>query len=150
MSTTKERTSCTSFVRCNDMWLAKDNRFLNPMSTYERNLMAPTCLIINFYLLIIWHGIHASLVYNFHLHNSSFSMSFWYTKLEFSLSFSFTCLSLSNTGLHFFHLLLGLLVLILLFWSCSFSFPNLFLITSLIINNFSSLPCSSYISCLRI
>jgi len=31
------------------MWLAKDNRFLNPMSTYERNLMAPTCLIINFY-----------------------------------------------------------------------------------------------------
>ena len=31
----------------NDMWLAKDNRFLNPMSTYERNLMAPTCLIIN-------------------------------------------------------------------------------------------------------
>ena len=45
----RERTSCTSFVRCNDMWLAKDNRFLNPMSTYERNLMAPTCLIINFY-----------------------------------------------------------------------------------------------------
>ena len=41
-----KRTSCTSFVRCNDMWLAKDNRFLNPMSTYERNLMAPTCLII--------------------------------------------------------------------------------------------------------
>ena len=27
----QERTSCTSFVRCNDMWLAKDNRFLNPM-----------------------------------------------------------------------------------------------------------------------
>ena len=45
----RERTSCTSFVRCNDMWLAKDNRFLNPMSTYERNLMAPTCLIINNY-----------------------------------------------------------------------------------------------------
>ena len=22
---TRERTSCTSFVRCNDMWLAKDN-----------------------------------------------------------------------------------------------------------------------------
>ena len=48
-ATRYERTSCTSFVRCNDMWLAKDNRFLNPMSTYERNLMAPTCLIINFY-----------------------------------------------------------------------------------------------------
>ena len=48
----RERTSCTSFVRCNDMWLAKDNRFLNPMSTYERNLMAPTCLIINFLSLL--------------------------------------------------------------------------------------------------
>ena len=46
---TKGRTSCTSFVRCNDMWLAKDNRFMNPMSTYEWNLMAPTCLIINYF-----------------------------------------------------------------------------------------------------
>ena len=36
------------------MWLAKDNRFLNPMSTYERNLMAPTCLIINYYFS--WEG----------------------------------------------------------------------------------------------
>ena len=45
----KGRTSCTSFVRCNDMWLAKDNRFMNPMSTYEWNLMAPTCLIINYF-----------------------------------------------------------------------------------------------------
>merc|ERR1712117_585383 len=23
-----------SFVRCNDMWFARDNRFLNPVSTY--------------------------------------------------------------------------------------------------------------------
>ena len=52
----KGRTSCTSFVRCNDMWLAKDNRFLNPMSTYERNLMAPTCLIINNYYLTVLAG----------------------------------------------------------------------------------------------
>merc|ERR1712190_54173 len=30
------------------------------------------------------------------------------------------------TGLHFFHLLLGLLLLGLLFWSCSFHFLSLF------------------------
>ena len=59
----KGRTSCTSFVRCNDMWLAKDNRFLNPMSTYERNLMAPTCLIINNY-----YGATDILCFPFHHH----------------------------------------------------------------------------------
>ena len=59
----RERTSCTSFVRCNDMWLAKDNRFLNPMSTYERNLMAPTCLIINNY-----YGATDILCFPFHHH----------------------------------------------------------------------------------
>ena len=51
------------FVRCNDMWLAKDNRFLNPMSTYERNLMAPTCLIINNY-----YGATDILCFPFHHH----------------------------------------------------------------------------------
>ena len=31
-----------------DLWLAKDNRFLNPKSSYKRILMAPPCrLIIN-------------------------------------------------------------------------------------------------------
>ena len=34
----------------------------------------------------------------------------------------YSCVFFFLTGLHFFHLLLGLLVLILLFWSCSFSF----------------------------
>eukprot|EP00415_Alexandrium_ostenfeldii_P000231 UN0231 len=33
---------------------------------------------------------------------------------------------LQHTGLHFFHLLLGLLLLSLLFWSCSFSFSIFF------------------------
>ncbi len=35
-----------------DLWLAKDNRFLNPKSSYERILMAPPCrLILNLYSL---------------------------------------------------------------------------------------------------
>ena len=34
----------------------------------------------------------------------------------------YSCLFFFLTGLHFFHLLLGLLLLSLLFWSCSFPF----------------------------
>jgi len=34
----------------------------------------------------------------------------------------YSCLFFLLTGLHFFHLLLGLLLLSLLFWSCSFSY----------------------------
>merc|ERR1739836_153815 len=34
----------------------------------------------------------------------------------------YSCVFFFLTGLHFFHLLLGLLLLSLLFWSCSFSF----------------------------
>ena len=34
----------------------------------------------------------------------------------------YSCVFFFLTGFHFFHLLLGLLLLILLFWSCSFSF----------------------------
>ena len=37
----------------------------------------------------------------------------------------YSCLFFFLTGLHFFHLLLGLLLLSLLFWSCSFSFLSL-------------------------
>ena len=37
----------------------------------------------------------------------------------------YSCLFFFLTGLHFFHLLLGLLLLSLLFWSCSFSFEIL-------------------------
>ena len=40
----------------------------------------------------------------------------------------YSCVFFFLTGLHFFHLLLGLLLLILLFWSCSFSFQNSFII----------------------
>ena len=29
-----------------DLWLAKDNRFLNPKSSYKRILMAPPCRLI--------------------------------------------------------------------------------------------------------
>tara|TARA_B100001142_G_scaffold264871_1_gene268677 strand:+ start:423 stop:803 length:381 start_codon:yes stop_codon:yes gene_type:complete len=35
----------------------------------------------------------------------------------------YSCLFFFLTGLHFFHLLLGVLLLSLLFWSCSFSIP---------------------------
>merc|ERR1712003_217454 len=34
----------------------------------------------------------------------------------------YSCLFFFRTGLHFFHLLFGLLLLILFFWSCSFPF----------------------------
>ena len=37
----------------------------------------------------------------------------------------YSCLFFFLTGLHFFHLLLGLLLLSLLFWSCSFSSNNI-------------------------
>ena len=30
-----------------DLWLAKDNRFLNPKSSYERILTAPPCRLIH-------------------------------------------------------------------------------------------------------
>jgi cytochrome c oxidase subunit 3 len=36
----------------------------------------------------------------------------------------YSCLFFFLTGLHFFHLLLGLLLLSLFFWSCSFPFKN--------------------------
>ena len=37
-----------------DLWLTKDNRLLNPKSSYERILMAPTCrLIARFHFLIL-------------------------------------------------------------------------------------------------
>ena len=35
----------------------------------------------------------------------------------------YSCLFFFLTGLHFFHLTIGLLLLSLLFWSCSFSYP---------------------------
>jgi len=34
-------------VNSQDLWLAKDNRFLNPKISYERILMAPPCRLIN-------------------------------------------------------------------------------------------------------
>ena len=54
----------------------------------------------------------------------------------------YSCVFFFLTGLHFFHLLFGLLLLILLFWSCSFSFQtffsllffNIFLINFLILD----------------
>jgi cytochrome c oxidase subunit 3 len=36
----------------------------------------------------------------------------------------YSCLFFFLTGLHFFHLIIGLLLLSLLFWSCSFSYSN--------------------------
>ena len=35
--------SCTSHRLTLDLWLVKDNRFLNPKSSYERILTAPPC-----------------------------------------------------------------------------------------------------------
>lgn len=36
----------------------------------------------------------------------------------------YSCVFFFLTGLHFFHLVVGLLLLSLLSWSCSFSFPE--------------------------
>ena len=68
-----------------DLWLAKDNRFLNPKSSYERILLAPPCRLITtlFYIqptiLFQWptglslsHNMYLS---NFHLAFASFSLS---------------------------------------------------------------------------
>ena len=62
-----------------DLWLAKDNRFLNPKSSYERILLAPPCRLINdsvsflhsFTLLFI-HGLISYLPSSF----SSFIIAF--------------------------------------------------------------------------
>ena len=51
------------------------------------------------------------------------------------------CLFFFLTGLHFFHLLLGLLLLSLLFWSCSFSFHS-FPILCLYFHNSFIFSCS--------
>lgn len=40
-------------VNSQDLWLAKDNRFLNPKISYERILMAPPCRLISFKETII-------------------------------------------------------------------------------------------------
>ena len=39
-------------VNSQDLWLAKDNRFLNPKISYERILMAPPCRLISFPFLL--------------------------------------------------------------------------------------------------
>ena len=70
----------------------------------------------------------------------------------------YSCLFFFLTGLHFFHLLLGLLLLSLLFWSCSFSINIWFSLLSvfLFISDFSfnfsvfSLQCYSVFSFVRI
>merc|ERR1712045_858040 len=41
----------------------------------------------------------------------------------------YSCVFFFLTGLHFFHLLLGLFLLILFFWSCSFPFQICFLVS---------------------
>merc|ERR1712211_144786 len=46
---------------------------------------------------------------------------FWIMGLSINDSV-YSCLFFFLTGLHFFHLLLGLLLLSLFFWGCSFSF----------------------------
>ena len=38
-----------------DLWLAKDNRFLNPKSSYERILTAPPCRLIKI-VDAVWDG----------------------------------------------------------------------------------------------
>ena len=44
-----------SSVNSQDLWLAKDNRFLNPKISFERILMAPPCRLINkHYLEFFW------------------------------------------------------------------------------------------------
>ena len=46
--------------------------------------------------------------------------------IGFSINDSvYSCVFFFLTGLHFFHLVVGLLLLSLLFWSCSFSFKTL-------------------------
>jgi len=47
---------------------------------------------------------------------------FWIMGLSINDSV-YSCLFFFLTGLHFFHLLVGLLLISLLFWSCSFPYP---------------------------
>lgn len=42
-----------------DLWFAKDNRFLNPKSSYKRILMAPPCRLIPFVLSFVLHSLHS-------------------------------------------------------------------------------------------
>ena len=66
----------------------------------------------------------------FSLHHSRFSFIICGCEREELSSGSnvcfwiYSCLFFFLTGLHFFHLLVGLLLLSLLFWSCSFYNPN--------------------------
>ena len=78
---------------------------------------------------------HILFTYSFH-NSLSFSLSVLISsiipgshKVGIMLPFFdsvYSCLFFFLTGLHFFHLFLGLLLLSLLFWSCSFSFSFFF------------------------
>ena len=79
-----------SLVRFHDLWLAKDNRLLNPKSSYERILMAPTCRLIN-------HQSTGSLSPSLSLSHSLLSPVYY---LFFSFLFSLFPLLHSLTSIH--------------------------------------------------
>ena len=77
----------------------------------------------SFVLLIKSHGRFYLLI----AYVSDFSVnSHFIISVSLSINDSvYSCLFFFLTGLHFFHLLVGLFLCCLLFWSCSFSFQHL-------------------------
>ena len=55
----KQRTQLIHHRLTLDLWFAKDNRFLNPKSSYKRILMAPPCRLIPFVLSFVLHSLHS-------------------------------------------------------------------------------------------
>ena len=57
--------------------------------------------------------------------SESFLIAICFRIMALSINDSlYSCLFFFLTGLHFFHLIIGLLLLSLLFWSCSFSYST--------------------------
>ena len=91
-------------------------------------------------------SLEISLQFNIFFSLFSFIQGFSFISLQikefrimgFSINDSvYSCVFFFITGLHFFHLLFGLLLLSLLFWSCSFPFQSLsFLFSQIIIFKF--------------
>ena len=124
--------ACMWAVPGSGRWLPRNQGWLNfwetRLVTLKKSLHR-SCLVIN------WVLIHCpSLLQSFSLF--SFILAWTFISLQIKefrimgLSINnslYCCLFFFLTGLHFFHLSLGLLLCCLLFWSCSFSSFSFFI-----------------------
>ena len=69
--TSRYHRSASLYFSLIDLWLTKDNRLLNPKSSYERILMAPTCRLIARFLFLVLISLLCLYLYVFFFIKSS-------------------------------------------------------------------------------